>query len=1114
MALFDLEEIKKRFYPVSFHRGLLYASEGRVFDIDWNPLTNTVKADVQGTHKTPYFVMVNIETDQNKVHFIGSCTCPLGHECKHIVAVLIKAQELLNLEESIFLKESILDFGLSQWLKLFQKKKPILHSGNEKILIYILTGFTNTSSFSVVPISTSVLKSGHFSSSYNRYIQENSYSLNHPKFVQENDIPILRLIKALSKDYSYSETYKIIESEENLLLLKFIIQSKRCYLSTYEHPQAFLTFGEEKRGTISWEIDSEGVQRITADVPDIKSPILLSTQPLHYICPATKKIGILTTNLSSQLAAIMIKAPEVKPTQAKLFRDSLAHNFPTEVSGVLPKELSVQKTILEPTPCLTLKTILIKSKSWSDSSFGIAIPVSVIIVSAQYGEKEIPIYSKNTTLSSLEKNEVMVIPRDPRKEQAIINTIPTMGFITTLKNLERFYTINEPVDSAVSESTFSFAQAKRDSHKEKQIVTKWETFIKSKIPELQKKGWIIKYDRSFEFTVLQADEEWHAEIEEEKGNDWFGISLGVTVEGERINLIPILLKLLRTEETLLKTIENLPKKEPFIVTLKDGRKLALPSQRVKILLKTLQHLFSYKESIDSDFIKLQALDAALLAEIKASSDALNMRWFGGDKTLALGNRLKNFSEVKFVTLPKIFKGDLRHYQLEGLNWLQFLREYGLAGILADDMGLGKTVQMLAHIALEKSEKRLKKPVLVVAPTSLMVNWKMEAEKFVPSLKVLTLHGPNRKAHFNTFSKYDLILTTYPLLPRDKEVLLSCDYHTVVLDEAQTIKNSRAKLTQIANQLKADHRLCMTGTPMENHLGELWSLFNFLLPGYLGTLKEFGPFSQNTLLLSKRIKPFILRRTKQEVVTELPPKTEMIRRVELEGTQRDLYETIRISMQEKVRKEIASRGMDKSHIIVLDALLKLRQICCDPSLLKLESAKKVSESAKLDELLTMLVPMIEEGRKILLFSQFTSMLSIIEKALKKLDIPYVILTGKTVDRETPVRSFQSGKVSLFLISLKAGGTGLNLTAADTVIHYDPWWNPAVENQATDRAYRIGQDKPVFVYKLITSGTVEEKIIEMQQKKHKLMESLFDPKEKSSGKLTASDLQTLFEPISKE
>ena len=309
--------------------------------------------------------------------------------------------------------------------------------------------------------------------------------------------------------------------------------------------------------------------------------------------------------------------------------------------------------------------------------------------------------------------------------------------------------------------------------------------------------------------------------------------------------------------------------------------------------------------------------------------------------------------------------------------------------------------------------------------------------------------------------------------------------------------------------------------MENHLGELWSLFDFLMPGLLGDERQFRNLFRNPIekfgdkdrshSLTRRIAPFLLRRTKGEVAKELPPKTEILRSVELAGSQRDLYESIRLAMHEKVQREINQKGMARSHIIILDALLKLRQACCDPRLLKLDAAKAVTQSAKLESLMDMLPELIEEGRRVLLFSQFTSMLALIEAELRKVDLEYVLLTGDTTDRATPVQRFQNGAVPLFLISLKAGGTGLNLTAADTVIHYDPWWNPAVENQATDRAHRIGQDKPVFVYKLITLGTVEEKIMAMQTRKKELADSLFDPEAKNGPQLTADDLSALFEPL---
>lgn len=310
--------------------------------------------------------------------------------------------------------------------------------------------------------------------------------------------------------------------------------------------------------------------------------------------------------------------------------------------------------------------------------------------------------------------------------------------------------------------------------------------------------------------------------------------------------------------------------------------------------------------------------------------------------------------------------------------------------------------------------------------------------------------------------------------------------------------------------------------MENHLGELWSQFNFLLPGFLGDETRFRKLFRNPIerngdaerrqILAKRIGPFVLRRRKEEVATELPAKTEIVQNVELAGGQRDLYETIRLAMHAKVKEEVDKKGMSRAHIIILDALLKLRQVCCDPRLVKLTAARSVTQSAKLELLMDLLPEMLAEGRKVLLFSQFTSMLALIQLELAKKEIAHVILTGDTKDRATPVEQFQNGAVPLFLISLKAGGTGLNLTAADTVIHYDPWWNPAVENQATDRAHRIGQTKSVFVYKLMTVGTVEEKILALQKRKRELVEGLMDEKRRETLQLTNEDLQVLFAPLS--
>jgi SNF2 family DNA or RNA helicase len=480
---------------------------------------------------------------------------------------------------------------------------------------------------------------------------------------------------------------------------------------------------------------------------------------------------------------------------------------------------------------------------------------------------------------------------------------------------------------------------------------------------------------------------------------------------------------------------------------------------------------------------------------------------------------------------------LRHYQLDGLAWMDFMRRARLGGILADDMGLGKTLQALALLQGELDAGRLDRPSLVIVPTSLLGNWQAEAQRFTPALKVLVLHGPRRTHQFAQIAHAHLVVTSYPLAVRDIATLASHDWHYLVLDEAQRIKNSRSQAALSLKGLRTRHRLCLSGTPLENHLGELWSLVDFVCPGLLGNEAQFREHYRNPIEkrqdalqaehLARRIRPFVLRRTKSQAAQELPEKTETLLRVELEGTQADLYETVRATMDEKLREAIATQGLARSQIMVLDALLKLRQVCCDPRLLKAAApsagddgeapaqpahpaSTRHAPSAKLELLLDLLPTLVEDGRRVLLFSQFTEMLALIEPELAKLKLPYLKLTGDTQNRAEMVAKFQQGEVPLFLISLKAGGVGLNLTAADTVILYDPWWNPAVEQQAIDRAYRIGQDKPVFVYKLLASGTVEDKMLELQARKAGLADQLLSGVA-SDAALNVQDFDELFKPL---
>jgi len=642
-----------------------------------------------------------------------------------------------------------------------------------------------------------------------------------------------------------------------------------------------------------------------------------------------------------------------------------------------------------------------------------------------------------------------------------------------------------------------------------EVDTFWHQFRGEMIVRLEKQGWRVTVDDNVGHQVFDADPaQWDSKLTPASGG-WFSLSVGFDVGGETYDLLPILARLLESdflEETL-----DRPDIGFIYAPLSGGDALRLPIGRVR---RILHHLASLIDPRFPDKARLHPLDAAALAGL----DGLGIE--PPPDLAELAAKLKDFSGIEAVPQPAGVKATLRDYQLTGFHWMQFLARHGLHGILADDMGLGKTLQTLTHILTEKLSGHSRGlPCLVIAPTSVVPNWRAEALKFTPELRVLVLDGPERRKYHRSIPHADLVLTSYALLYRDIETLRATPFHLVALDEAQNIKNPRSQVAQAACKLDARHRLCLSGTPVENHLGELWSLMKFLVPGFLGSEQAFaarfrkpiekdGDMERNEVL-KKRVAPLILRRTKDQVAKELPPKTELVHLIELHTAQKDLYETVRATMNKRVREAIAARGMDQFQIVFLDALLKLRQICCDPRLLPDEFANTIEESAKLDYLTELLAVLIEEGRRILIFSQFTSMLALIEAHLVREKIPYLKLTGASKDRGKLVEDFQTGRIPLFLISLKAGGTGLNLTAADTVIHYDPWWNPAAEAQATDRAYRIGQDKPVFVHKLLCQNTVEERIHQLQQDKAKLAAGLLADAD-ISNKLDISTVRALLEP----
>ncbi|MEX2578943.1 MAG: DEAD/DEAH box helicase [Verrucomicrobiales bacterium] len=617
----------------------------------------------------------------------------------------------------------------------------------------------------------------------------------------------------------------------------------------------------------------------------------------------------------------------------------------------------------------------------------------------------------------------------------------------------------------------------------------WQRFRHEGVPALERRNWEVRFAPEVGHRPLVfRTAAWRAEIVDE-GKGWFHLSAGFEIDGEAFELQPILSALVKNR--FLDVTEGMPDGQEFMIFLPDGRGLALPVGRFRRILRTLGELMDFK--FGAGPIRLGKLDAALLSA-EMNEEALPVETTEEVRDLTV--RMGDWEKLETSPPPPGLRAELREYQLDGYHWMQFLAEHGLHGILADDMGLGKTLQTLAHLLAEiESGRSGGLPSLVVAPTSVVVNWQREAEKFAPGLSVLILQGADRKSRFRKIASSDLVLTSYALLHRDLDRLSEYTFHLLALDEAQHIKNPAALVTQATSRLNARHRLCLSGTPIENHLGELWSLMHFLMPGLLGSQESFRSVYQTPIekngsevkrrALGRRIGPLVLRRTKHDVAKELPPKTEILHSIEMSDAQKDLYETVRSTMDKQVRQSLAIHGQE-AQILFLDALLKLRQICCHPRLLREDKAE--AGSAKFDYLVDLLETLREEGHRVLLFSQFTSMLKLIEEHLDEREAPYLKLTGETKDRQALVERFQAGEAGVFLISLKAGGTGLTLTGADTVIHYDPWWNPAAENQATDRAYRIGQDKPVFVHKLICAHTVEERIQAMQEKKGDLAADL--------------------------
>jgi superfamily II DNA or RNA helicase len=915
-----------------------------------------------------------------------------------------------------------------------------------------------------------------------------------PRFLDEVDLRLLQLLDASALDPA--SQLPALEGAESAPLFGRLLATQRCYFESIEIPSP-LRRGNPQNADFHWQADPFGRQRLVWRTT-LPEALLLPLSSPWYLDRETACCAPLSSDLPDALLWELLRLPPLAPDHVEAWWASFQRRHPA--STISAPQVYRQHTPppVAPLPCLRLTGAGDANSEPSNGQHHACLTFD-------YAGFQLAPTAPDTCLR---EGRLSRIARDKTSEQRAIAQLIELGLeVRGADEIEGSRFVPVP----------AFPQT---------IEQAWIDFQLHALPRLREQGWRIEID-NFPHRLVESSP-WSCRIDPLERTDWFALSLDVEVEGRRVELLPLLLELLESLPPERQEMERLIDRD-LLLPLEDvdgnACLLRLSGERAQQLLELLLEVCGGARPAANRPIEINRAQLARLALLDADSAASQplLHW-SDEEGRQLAERLRSLDRIPACAPPSSLQASLRPYQQEGLEWLQFLREFRLAGILADDMGLGKTLQTLAHLLLEKEVGRSDRPSLVVVPTSLTFNWLHETRRFAPELKVLLLHGVQRKKRFRQLQNYDLIITTYPLLTRDWEVLAAQTYHLLILDEAQTIKNPKSQASRLIRGFKARHRLCLSGTPLENHLGELWSLFDFLMPGLLGDEKDFRRDFRTPIesrndeaaaaRLSRRLRPFLLRRTKQQVAKELPEKSEIVQSVVLEGAQRELYETVRLSLHRRVREEIERQGLARSKIVVLDALMKLRQVCCDPRLLKSRNMDPPPESAKLAHLLSLLEEMVEEGRRILLFSQFTTMLELIEAEVMQAGIDYLKLTGQTRDRERVVKRFQRGEVPLFLISLKAGGVGLNLTAADTVIHYDPWWNPAVERQATDRSHRIGQQQKVFVYKLICEGTLEEKILAMQQRKQRLADGLYQADGDQEPQWNEEDIETLFGPLQDE
>ncbi len=1132
-------------------RSKYYAGSGRIseFTGSINDAKITLCGSVQGSSRRPYKTSVEFTQNKREGRLQVKCSCPYADRfdgaCKHAAAIvqyglaMHKDGRLLSTGENSFHIDEVaaepdlpivkdrkaLSFACARWLEQVRQSSTSAaaperkFAAQEELIWEFALGSKQTGGpcrLFASPWYCSIDPSGRIG------------ACNNPRFCGQEVSPAF--ISTTHEERIYSELFAVLRrnsytfSGENPViavppaicehLLEAAAASGRSFIArSSRESSAPLSRNENYAVERGWAQIKNAAQKIEPvclvggkAVPHV----VFSDRNAWYINVENSTIGLLQHAEGVEALRTWLSGPSMARESFALIAGHFSAFEPSARSIAAPHDAR-EEVRAQLRPVLLLQSVEVSSLPLVSERAVNPLPcankISFGRLTFMYGDIEICPHRhglRNRAYVQKDGKNYEIV-RDRRQEQSYLEDLYRSQLVP----------VSERV-SWLSDKFFTFDVCASYLTHEAQLET-WSRFLGARAKNLRRAGWEITLDASFYHTPreLPAPLEFSLFDAEGSGNEnWFDLDLGIEVHNKRIDLAPLLLALL-DEKSFLRYAKTIPLDI-------DGTLYNIPTERFTPLLDSVIELHNPRRNGETG-LRLSRMSAMTLADLPIA----NARWHQPETLAVLRRKFSEFQGVSEANLelPASFHGTLRPYQRIGVAWLQFLAAYHFDGILADDMGLGKTVQTLAHLAVERARGRVENPVLIVAPTSVISNWRREIEKFLPDLRIAVYHGKERHTLADNLPAFDVVLSTYAILRFDEKILSGQRWSYLIFDESQQLKNAATKTATCARALQADRRLCLSGTPIENNLSELWSQFHLLMPGFLSAYPVFKRIFQNPIerdhdngrrrALQHRVRPFVLRRKKEDVEQELPPKTVMTQVVGFEQKQRDLYESIRSVMDKRVREEIQRKGLARSHIVILDALLKLRQCCCDPRLVPTAAAKRVQESAKLEFLMEFLPSLIAEGRRILLFSQFTSMLDLIEQELqeKAKDVAYVRLDGQSKNREQLVQKFQEGDLPLFLLSLKAGGVGLNLTAADVVILYDPWWNPAVEAQAFDRAHRIGQTKSVFVYKLVVEGSIEEKILKLQERKKDLAAGVLVDGDEHLAKFSSEEILDLFAPLAK-